>query len=106
MIPMIFVIMGIFSKYNADKSAAAFVYNAADGFLKFKPCFLGHSSEFCMESFVNKLMERFSEDVGFPDFCRIFLKFIKKITNKVFALFFASDNGRDLRCYICPHKMD
>ena len=57
----------VFLKNKTDEPAAAFVDNAADGFLKFKSCFLGHSSKLCMKAFVNKFVKGFSENVGLPD---------------------------------------
>lgn len=92
-------------KNNANQPSAALVNDFLQSFLKFQLSIVGHSVQFVMQTFVNQLMQRFSENVRFPYLFGVNLKFVKQVMHKLLGLFFCSDNRTDFRFNICAYHM-
>ena len=50
-------------QYYANQTAAAFVDNLFESFLKLHSCVCRHPEQLVVKSFVYKLMQRFSENI-------------------------------------------
>ena len=61
--------------------------------------------ELCVYPFVDELVKRFSEDIGFPYFVRVFLKFMKQIFYKFLRLLLGADDRVDLGLYVRTEKV-
>ena len=94
------------SEDNADKSAAAVVYDTLDSFLELHARVRRHSVELVVESLVHKFMEGFAEYVAFPDLLGILFKVRQQVGDELLGLLLTADYRIDLGSYIRGHHVN
>ena len=93
--------------YNyANQRSAAFVYDARERLLEFCLRVDGHLPELCDNAFARNIVERFSEDVRFPDAARIPLEALQKEVDDLLRGFFPAERGADLGFNVCHNHMN
>ena len=79
--------LAIFSLYNyTNQSVAAVVDYLFNGLAYLPARVRRHSAELIVQTLVDKLMHRFTENIALPDFFRTLLKLLEKIGHQLLAL--------------------